>query len=167
MKARTGSAVRIDYELRTKGGRPIESSTESGPATFVVGRGAVLPALERRILGLRPGEEAHGEIPYSEATSDLPRMEIPVREFPDGALAEAGGTYEAKTLDGRPVRFRVIEVGELNVIVQLLPPAMDPLADIEFHVRLLAVDAPPPPPARAVGIDSAAIRIVDVEDEPN
>jgi hypothetical protein len=56
-------------------------------------------------------------------------------------------------------------VGPEKVTVRFLHPLAE--ADLEFRVKVLAAEpplrlaSPPPMPAQAVGIDSAAIEIVD------
>jgi FKBP-type peptidyl-prolyl cis-trans isomerase 2 len=159
--------LRLEYEIRTKkNGEVLESSAERGPLEFVPGRRRLLPALEEVIAKLKVGEEASGELSAAHAFGDesvLPTMEIPRGEFPASETPETGKRYEAKTANGEPVRFRVLSTNEKFVHVRLLHPLAD--EDLVYRVKLLAVerpDLPPPVPASAVGIDSAAI-IIDEE----
>ena len=156
--------LRLEYEIRTKSGALLESSGERGPLEFVPGRRRLLPALEGVIARLRVGEEARGELEAAHAFGDeslLPTMEISRAEFPDGDAPEVGKRYEARTGGGESVRFRVLSASERFVKVRLLHPLAD--ADLEYRFKLIAVEdgRPPPLPARAIGIDSAAIQIVE------
>ena len=157
--------LRLEYEIRTKSGETLESSAARGPLEFVPGRRRLLPALEQVIARLRVGEEVSGELEAARAFGDesvLPTMEISRSEFPEGETPEAGKKYEAKTADGGAVTFRVLSSGERFVHVRLLHPLAD--ADLEYRFKLIAVDdpsLPPPVPARAIGIESSAIQILE------
>ncbi|HZS37589.1 MAG TPA: hypothetical protein VFF06_12220 [Polyangia bacterium] len=147
--------IRLEYELRIKGGPVVESSADRGPLAFRPGR---LPApLELRIATMTIGEETRGELRPS-----LPPREIARAEFPEGAALEVGCEFEARTAAGEPVRFRIVELDERAARVRFLHPLAD--ADLEYRIKLLAIDEPalpPPLPARALGIDSGAIEILD------
>ena len=85
MKIGQGCAVEIEYELKVRGGQVIESSSRSGPLRYVQGEGKMLPGLEKRLLGLGPGDEGSGEIPAAEAfgtEETLPVKEMPRASFP-------------------------------------------------------------------------------------
>lgn len=156
--------LRLEYEIRVKSGAVLESSVERGPLEFVPGRRRLLPALENVIARLRVGEEAHGELVAARAFGDesiLPILELRRAEFPDGEVPEVGRRYEAHTPDGSLVRFRVTAVEEEVVLARMLHPLAD--ADLEYRFKLIGVEdrRPPPLPARALGIDSAAIQIVE------
>jgi hypothetical protein len=87
VKIAKGHTVRVDYELKVKGGDVLESSAKSGPLTYVHGDGRMLPALERQLDGLAVGAEKKGTIPAAKAYGDesvLPIKEIPRKEFPAG-----------------------------------------------------------------------------------
>jgi FKBP-type peptidyl-prolyl cis-trans isomerase 2 len=157
--------LKLEYEIRTKNGDVLETSSERGPLEFVPGRRRLLPALEAVIAKLRVGDEAKGELPAARAFGDesvLPTMEIARAEFPAGELPEAGKRYEARTATGEKVSFRVLSASERFVHVRLLHPLAE--ADLEYRLKLIAVEQPhlpPPMPARAIGIDSAAIVILE------
>jgi len=157
--------LRLEYEIRTTGGDVLESSADRGPLEFVPGRRRLLPALEQVIARLRVGDEVRGELEAARAFGDesvLPTMEISRAEFKDGEPPEPGKKYEAKTADGGAVVFRVLSSDERFVHVRLLHPLAD--ADLEYRFKLIAVDdpsLPPPLPARAIGIESSAIQILE------
>lgn len=157
--------LRLEYEIRTKSGETLESSSTRGPLEFVPGRRRLLPALEQVIARLRVGEEVSGDLEAARAFGDesvLPTMEISRGEFKDGEPPEPGKKYEAKTADGNAVSFRVLSANDRFVHVRLLHPLAD--ADLEYRFKLIAVDdpsLPPPVPARAIGIESSAIVILE------
>src|SRR3954471_12773176 len=87
MKIGRGVSVRIEYELKIKGGEVIESSARSGPLQYVQGAGKMLPGLEKRLDGLSAGDERSGTIPAAEAFGTeeaLPLKKMTRKEFPEG-----------------------------------------------------------------------------------
>ena len=163
MKVAKGQTVRVEYELKVKGGDVIESSAKTGPLTYVHGDGKMLAALEAQLDGLAVGDEKKGTIPAAKAFGDeskLPLKDIPRREFPEKEKLDLGRIFEAKGPDGKPVRFKIISVDDKVAKVKFLHPLAD--KDLEFRVKVLMIDdpksrkrtavAPPPPPADAVGL---------------
>jgi FKBP-type peptidyl-prolyl cis-trans isomerase 2 len=153
MKIAAGLSVRIEYELKVKGGAVIESSAKSGPLQYVHGDGKMLAGLEKRLAGLTAGDERQGEIPAREAfgTEDsLPLKEMARKDFPAGAAPKAGLVFEAKSARGETVGFKVVSATDDKVTVRLLHPLVG--RDIEYKVKVLSVadrkkgNLPPLPP---------------------
>jgi len=162
MKIMPGSVVRIEYEIRVKGGDVIESSSKSGPVQYVHGEGKLLTALEKRLEGLAAGQTLEGEIPASEAVPEqaLPTRTIPRAEFPSTGPIEVGSAFEAHTAAGGVVNLRIVSVDEKHVTVRLLPPLAG--TDLVFKVRIVRIEDPvshmvsvvrkPPPPLPAAAV---------------
>jgi FKBP-type peptidyl-prolyl cis-trans isomerase SlyD len=163
MKISHGCIVRVEYELKVKGGEVIESSARSGPLQYVHGGGKMLPGLESRLEGLTVGDERTGTIPAAEAfgtEESLPVRELPRKEFPAGEEIEVGKVFAAKGPAGEPIQFQVVEAGADQVKVRFLHPLAG--KDIDFRVKVLLIDdptakkrivlAPPPPPADALDV---------------
>ena len=159
MKIAAGSVVRIEYEIRIKGGDVIESSTKSGPVQYVHGQGRLLPALEKRLEGLATGESLEGEIPAAEAIppeDTLPTRVINRAEFKDQDIT-VGAMFEAHTANGTTVDLRIISIDDKHVTARLLPPLAG--KDLAFKVRIIRIEDPvshlvsvvqkPPPPLPA------------------
>jgi FKBP-type peptidyl-prolyl cis-trans isomerase SlyD len=163
VKIAAGNIVRIEYEIRVKGGDVIESSAKSGPIQYVHGEGKLLPALEKRLEGKEAGASFSGEIPASEAIppeDSMPTRDIPRGEFPKDAPLEVGAMFEAQIAVGGVVNLRVLEVTETNVKVRLLPPLAG--KDLAFNVKIIRIEDPvshlisvvkkPPPPLPAAAL---------------
>jgi FKBP-type peptidyl-prolyl cis-trans isomerase 2 len=161
VQIKRGEKVRLEYELKVKGGDVIESSRQSGPIVYEHGAGKMLPGLEKRLEGMAIGDEKRGVIPAAEAfgtEETLPTSDIPRGAFPKGAALEPGRAFEARDPKGQPVSFKVVKADGDKVAVRFLHPLMG--KDIEFYVRVLMIDdpasrkragvAPPPVPADAI-----------------
>jgi FKBP-type peptidyl-prolyl cis-trans isomerase 2 len=161
VQIKRGEKVRLEYELRVKGGEVIESSQQSGPIVYEHGAGRMLPGLEKRLEGMEIGAEQRGVIPAAEAfgtEETLPTSELPRGAFPKGEALQPGRAFEARDPKGQPVTFKIVKANEDKVTVRFLHPLMG--RDIEFYVRVLMIDdpqsrkraglAPPPVPADAV-----------------
>lgn len=164
MRIQRGEKVRLDYELKVKGGDVIESSRKSGPVAYTHGEGKMLPGLEKQLEGMSIGDEKRGVIPAAEAfgtEESLPTRELPRREFPAGEKLEVGRVFEARDAGGRPVSFRIVTVGDDKVKVRFLHPLAG--KDLEFYVKVLVIDdpttrkreglAPPPVPSDALATE--------------
>ena len=67
MKVETGHVVTLTYDITDAEGEIIESSDLSGPVSFLVGKGAIIPGLDKRVIGMAKGEEKTFELPPEEA----------------------------------------------------------------------------------------------------
>jgi FKBP-type peptidyl-prolyl cis-trans isomerase 2 len=110
--------VTLEYTVRFADGRPLDSTGECGPLAVMVGAGQLFPALEDRILGMRAGETRAFEIPAEDAYG--PWHESLVRTIPRANLSPdleltVGEEYRMKGPDGKPRRFRLLEVGPESV----------------------------------------------------
>ncbi len=160
MKIAAGTIVRIEYELRVKGGDVIEASTKAGPLQYVHGGGTLLPALEKRLEGMATGESKEGEIPSAEVIGDeesLPTRTIPRAEFPSKGPLEIGALFEAEAVTGGTLNLRIVDAEDETVTVRLLPPLVG--KDLVYKVRVVRIEDPashlisvvrkPPPPVPA------------------
>jgi FKBP-type peptidyl-prolyl cis-trans isomerase 2 len=130
--------VHFEYELRKKGGEPIEASD----LHLVAGGGALLPAIEELVMTLPVGREVYGELTAPEAFGNetlLPTRDIPLSEFPSEETPVLGKVYIARTVDGDPVRFRVEELTASDARVRLLHWLSD--VDLEYRIKVIDRDS--------------------------
>jgi FKBP-type peptidyl-prolyl cis-trans isomerase SlyD len=120
----------------------------------------MLPGLEKRLVGLSPGEERTGEIPAREAfgTEDaMPTKDMPRNAFPATPAPKVGAVFGAKDpATGAPVQFKVVSVERDVVKVRLLHPLVG--RDLEYRVKVMSVrdataPAGPPPTPGVVELD--------------
>src|SRR5262245_17549533 len=137
MKVAKGFTIRVEYELKIKGGEVIESSKKNGPITYVHGEGRMLPGLEKELEGMGIGDEKQGLIKARDAFGTeamLPVKELPRKDFPAGEKLDPGRVFAAKGPSGQPVSFKIVEEGHDKVKVRFLHPFVD--KDIEFKVKV-------------------------------
>lgn len=162
MKVETGSVVTLTYDICNEKGEIIESSDLSGAVSFLVGTGAIIKGLDKRVTGMEKDEEKTFELPPEEAfgrAEDSPTRDIPRGEFPKDATLDKGLRFEAGT--GAPGQKVVLEVQEANdefVTVRMLHPLVDQTIGMTVKVIAVraateaehevgrAISAPPPPP---------------------
>ncbi|MBS2014311.1 MAG: FKBP-type peptidyl-prolyl cis-trans isomerase [Deltaproteobacteria bacterium] len=160
MKVSQGNFIRIDCELRVKGGDVIESSKKTGAVEYKHGSGQMLKGLESRLEGLDIGDEKEGVIPAAEAfgnEADQPKMAIPRGSFPKDASLDKGSRFEAKGPNGTPVTLEVLTVDDKEVVARVVHPLAG--KDLEFKVKVLSVRPPPPPVPKAQVVED--IELVD------
>ncbi len=160
MQIGPGRIVELEYELKVKGGDVVETSARSGALRYTHGDGKMLPGLEKRLVGLGPGDERSGEIPAREAfgTEDaLPIKVMPRNAFPGGSAPAVGSVFAAKDpASGAPIQFKVVAIERDDIKVRLLHPLVG--RDLEFRVKVMSVREPgaaagPPPPPGVVELD--------------
>ncbi len=164
MQIEKGLIVRVDYELKVKGGDVIESSSKTGPITYTHGAGKMLAALEKRLEGMKVGERKTGEISGDEAfgpEESLPTTVVPRSSFPADEKIEPGRTFAAHAAAGADVELKVQSVEGDQVTVRLIHPLIH--KTLEFNVRVAAIEdpvghkrehlAPPPPPVARLDIE--------------
>lgn len=164
MKIAQGCVVAIEYDICTDDGEIVESSDINGTVSFVHGKRAIIPGLDRKLLGLSEGDERSFTFGPEEAfgkPEDAPRKIVKRSEFPSGATLAKGESFEAGIPGGQRIRLEVLEVAGDNVTVRMVHPLAG--KTVTMHVTVLKVrdatpaerdsgmvqHAPPPPPVRA------------------
>jgi len=130
--------VHFEYEIRKKGGEILENRD----LEMIAGGGALLPPIEELVLTLPVGREVYGELTSTEAFGDeklLPTRDIPLSEFPADDPPTIERIYIAKTVDGDPVRFKVLELTESDARVRLLHWLSD--VDLEYRIKVIDRDS--------------------------
>jgi len=108
--------------------------------SFVMGDGSLLPGFERRLLGMRPGDEAEFQIPPAEGfgePQDDNIQSLPRRDFDEESLAP-GMLFSFADAAGGEVPGMVAEVDEETVKVDFNHPLSG--RTINFKVRIAQVE---------------------------
>lgn len=132
-----GKRIKIHYTL-TVDSRVIDSTDSRDPFEFVQGNDEIIPALQRRLEGLKMGDECEVVVGPDDAYGvEDPNayMEVEKSRLPEGEF-EIGMTLEVISPDGRRVPATISEVRPESVILNF----NHPLAGKELHFKILIVD---------------------------
>lgn len=117
--AELGERVRVDFEGRLKDGAKFSSSYLVGePFEFVVGSHQMLPAFERAVVDMVPGESKTITIPALQAYGEYDESlveEVPVAAVPNADKLPVGGYVVFNTADGE-MRVKVLGVRDGKVL---------------------------------------------------
>jgi len=133
--------VIIEYTLKLEDGFFIKG--ENGPASlnFVVGYNQLLPALEKRLLGLSPGDETSFVIPAREAFGEYDAGQIHIRsfeEFPQGRDLQAGNWICASNkTTGAQYQYFVKEKDANSIALDFNHPLAG--KDLYYHIKVIHV----------------------------
>jgi FKBP-type peptidyl-prolyl cis-trans isomerase 2 len=83
--ARMGDRVKIDYTVISDGGVVFETSRNSKPLVFTIGKGEVTSGVEKNVIGMKPGEKKNSILQPEEGfgqkleglTLNLRRSDLP------------------------------------------------------------------------------------------
>ena len=162
MKVETGHVVTLTYDITDAEGEIIESSDLSGPVSFLVGKGAIIPRLDKPVIGMAKGEEKTFELPPEEAfgrPEDGPTKDLGRKEFPAEAKLEEGMRFEAGMgAGGQKILLEVVSADDEKVTVRMMHPLAGQTIGMSVSVVNVraataaekeagrAISAPPPPP---------------------
>ncbi|MBI5187855.1 MAG: FKBP-type peptidyl-prolyl cis-trans isomerase [Nitrospirae bacterium] len=115
-----GDKVRVHYTGRLDDGTVFDSSEDSAPLEFTVGKGEVFSRIEQGIIGISPGESKTISIPMEEAYG--PHREERVFEFdrkraPENFDPVVGQPVQMYRADGLPVMATVVGISETSFIM--------------------------------------------------
>jgi len=133
--------ITLNFSLVLDTGEEVDSNFGQDPVSFVMGDGSLLPGFERRLLGMRTGDEAEFRIPSEEGFGDPQDdniQEIPRREFDEEAPLEPGMLFSFADAAGGEVPGMIAAVGEDSVTVDFNHPLSG--RTIHFRVRIARVE---------------------------
>lgn len=133
--------ITLNFSLALETGEEVDSNFGRDPVSFVMGDGSLLPGFERRLLGMRAGDEAEFRIPSEEGFGDPQDdniQEIPRREFDEEAPLEPGMLFSFADAAGGEVPGMIAAVGEDSVTVDFNHPLSG--RTIHFRVRIARVE---------------------------
>ncbi len=136
-KVAEGDIVRIYCAGRLTDGREFELAPNGGALEVIVGHGDLLPAVEKALIGMIPGESKTVVVPKDKAYG--PRREelvqvIPRKDFPEGITPRVGQRLRPPAEDYEVVNATIVQVTDTDIILD----ANHPLAgqDVLFHITL-------------------------------
>lgn len=133
--------VTLNFSLALETGEEVDSNFGQEPVSFVMGDGSLLPGFERRLIGMRAGDEAEFRIPPDEGFGDPQDdniQEIPRREFDADSPLEPGMLFSFADAAGGEVPGMIAAVDEESVTVDFNHPLSG--RTIHFRVRIARVE---------------------------
>lgn len=163
MQIEPGKVVTLSFDLCDERGEIIEASDISGAVSFIHGKGAIIPGLDKRLVGMTAGAEADFAFSPAEAfgvPEAAPKKVISRKEFPADAPLAPGAVFEAGLPGGQKINLVVDAADTEQVTVRMVHPLAG--QTVRMSVKVLSVrDAtpaeletgkvitrPPPPPKR-------------------
>ena len=141
LEIETNTRVTLNFSLSLETGEEVDSNFGHDPVSFVMGDGSLLPGFERRLLGMRAGDEAEFCIPPDEGfgePQDDNIQAIPRTDFDAEAPLEPGMLFTFADAAGGEVPGMVVEVGEDTVTVDFNHPLSG--RTIHFKVKIARVE---------------------------
>ncbi len=149
-QAKEGDTVRVHYTGKLGDGTVFDTSDESEPLEFTIGKGQIIPGFEQAVVGMKPGETKTTTIPPEEAYGSRREdmtLTVDRGQFPEEIKPEPGQQLQIQQPDGRAAIVVVSGVSESTVTLD----ANHPLAGqpLTFEIRL--VDVVSAAPEQAAG----------------
>lgn len=135
-----GDMVRVHYTGKFDDGTVFDSSEDSTPMEFTVGKGDVFQRVDEGVIGMNPGETKTIRIPMEEAYG--PHKEERIFEFdktraPEGFDPVIGQVVQMYRVDGLPVRATVIGKSETSFTMDCNHPLAG--KDLIFDITLVEI----------------------------
>ncbi len=147
LAAKEGNVVKVQYTGRLADGSVFDSSEESRPLQFIVGKNEVVKGFEQAVVGMVSGEKRTVTVPASEAYGPVNAEqieEIDLSVLPEDMEVELGSKLEVTRPDGSIFYVAVVGLTEDTVTLD----ANHPLAgkDLTFDIEMLEVTQVPTQP---------------------
>ena len=138
MSIENNQVVGIEYELKEKGGNEvIDSNKGQAPLEFIVGKGQIIPGLEKELIGMNVGDkkqitvlasEAYGEV-NPDAVDELPKEQFAGIDLQPGLPLYGQGE------NGETIQVVVKEVKDNSVVIDYNHPLAG--KDLVFDVNVV------------------------------
>ncbi|MDY0040085.1 MAG: peptidylprolyl isomerase [Desulforhabdus sp.] len=141
MQVAKDMAVIVEYTVRLEDGSFVKG--ENGPVSlnFIVDYNEILPSLERRLLGLKEGEQASFVIPAQEAFGEYDSFQVRTRsfdDFPEGRSLAVGKWVVATNPETQAqYSYYVKEKKEETIILDFNHPLAG--KDLYYDVKIIRI----------------------------
>lgn len=149
-QAKEGDTVRVHYTGKLGDGTVFDTSDESEPLEFTIGKGQIIPGFEQAVVGMKPGETKTTTIPPEEAYGSRREdmtLTVDRGQFPEEIKPEPGQQLQIQQPDGRAAIVVVSDVSESTVTLD----ANHPLAGQPLTFEIQLVDVVSAAPEQAAG----------------
>ena len=133
------SVVGIEYELTEAGGSEVLDSNKGGaPLEFIIGKGQLIPGLEKQLVGMSAGESADILVKAEEAyglRDEEAVQELPREQF-EGIELEKGMSLYGQGQNGETIQVNVVDFNDETVKVDFNHPLAG--KDLMFNVTVVS-----------------------------
>jgi len=133
------SVVGIEYELKEVGGSEVLDSNKGGaPLEFIIGKGQLIPGLEKQLVGMSAGESADILVKAEEAyglRDEEAVQELPREQF-EGIELEKGMSLYGQGQNGETIQVKVLDFDDKTVKVDFNHPLAG--KDLMFNVTVVS-----------------------------
>jgi FKBP-type peptidyl-prolyl cis-trans isomerase SlyD len=141
MQIEQGRVVAFHYRVGDADGTAVDSSHERGvPLWVLVGGGAIIPGLERALIGRSAGESFQVDVApadgYGERRADWTQR-VPKKYFRDAGRLRPGDVTVLDLSGGGRRQVTVLKVGSSVIDVDLNPPLAG--RTLHFEVEIVEV----------------------------
>jgi len=133
------SVVAIEYELTEAGTTEVlDSNKGAAPLEFIIGKGQLIPGLEKGLVGMNAGDSADIEVKAEEAygvRDDEAVQEIPRDQF-EGVELEKGMSLYGQGQNGETIQVIVVDFNDETATVDFNHPLAG--KDLLFKVTVIS-----------------------------
>jgi FKBP-type peptidyl-prolyl cis-trans isomerase SlyD len=141
MKIEEGKVVVFHYAVREKDGETVEDSHDRGePLAFLVGTGALIPGLEKALIGHESGEKLEVTVEPADAYGDRRddfTQRVPKKYFRDADALKPGMVTVLSVSGGGQRQVTVTKIGSSVIDVDLNHPLAG--KTLQFDVEIVDV----------------------------
>ncbi len=138
--AQTGDTVQVHYTGRLPDGTVCVSTLHRRPLEFVIGRGRVIPGVERAVVGMNPGQTKTVTLPpkdgYGAAHAGM-LIKVDRKRVQVGSGLHIGQRLRATCANGQAVWVTVREISSSRVTLDTNHPLAG--RTITFDIRLVHI----------------------------
>ena len=119
------SVVGIEYELKENGADVIlDSNKGAAPLEFIMGKGRIIPGLEKELVGMSEGESKTIVVPANEAYGeyDVTAVQTLPKEQFEGIDLQKGMSLYGQGADGQTIQVTVKDFDENSVTIDMNHP---------------------------------------------
>jgi len=131
--------VGIEYEVKEAGTTEVVDTNKGAePLEFIIGKGQIIPGLEKALVGMSEGESGDIMVPAAEAYGEVneeAKQTLPVEQF-EGVDLKEGMTLYGQGENGETVQVTVTSFDDKEVHVDFNHPLAG--KDLMFSVTVLS-----------------------------
>lgn len=137
-KAEVGQTVCVHYSGKLEDGTEFDSSAGDAPIELTIGEGNSLPAFERALIGMAPGDTKTVSLPAKEAhgphSPDLVRK-VDRSQIPRAGELKVGTRISATLFGGYRAYMRIVDISDEIVTVDLNHPLAG--KDLTYEISMV------------------------------